>query len=108
MRALILALIFVSFNVFANCDKIYFKVGAGYKLDERKQFIIINRDTRQPVNFYSTPARDSARFELAVDCTNLTYGISHHSQWSTGWPFNKVGEPYKTEVFIDYKFEWNI
>lgn len=107
MKALILAAL-ISIPSFADCNKAYFKVGAGYKLDEKTEFIIIDRKTNQRVNFYSTPAKDSARFELAVECTNLTYGIAHHSQWSTGWPFNKVGEPYKTEIFVDYKFEWSL
>ena len=75
-------------------DGTYFKVGAGYKFDETS----IRYDdgkTNHPV---------SARLELGVEENDLTYGVSHHSQWFVGPPLNDDMEYGKTEVFIDVKF----
>ena len=92
----------------ADCDKGYFKVGSGYKFDEQTKYTFTDPNTHQVTNYFTTPSKYSARFEFAVECDRLTYGISHHSQWSSGWPKNRVGEPYKTEFFIDYKYEFNL
>ena len=48
----------------------------------------------------------TARFELGMECVweNVTCGISHHSQFLSGFPFNNNMEYQKTEVFVDYKF----
>lgn len=85
------------------CDEIYLKVGTGYKFDEQDKinFEGVNYD-------YINVSPYSARIETGVECGNLTYGISHHSQWATGFPFNETGEYYKTELFIDYKFSWGL
>jgi len=96
---------FVAANSKADCDEIYFKVGTGYKFDEQTK-IRLDRDNSRVYEIANSPY--SARFETGVECGNLTYGLSHHSQWSTGAPFNKTGEYYKTEIFIDYKFSWSI
>ena len=85
------------------CEQLYARVGAGYKLDEENKFIIngktyIRRDT-DPI---------SARFELGCRRGRWTVGLSHDSQWGTGWPVNDSGEPYKTEVFIDYEWSWDL
>lgn len=73
----------------------YGKVGVGYKVDETE------------VRYNGKIADDpySARFELGKECKKYTYGVSHHSQWMSGAPFNNDGEYQKTEVFIDYKFD---
>lgn len=92
-------------NSFGSCDEIYLKAGAGYKFDEQKE-IRLERDNTKIYEIENSPY--SARFEGGVECGNLTWGISHHSQWSTGAPFNKTGEYYKTEFFIDYKISWGI
>lgn len=74
----------------------YAKVGAGYKLEETKLYRQVDGSSfNEPV---------SARFELGYETGNLSYGISHHSQFFSGWPFDGKAEYGKTEVFIDYKF----
>ena len=78
-------------------EDIYLKVGAGYKVDQTE---IHYRDG-------STDHPISARFELGIEDDNITYGISHDSQWFTGWPLNDDMEFQKTEIFIDYKFTFN-
>lgn len=88
----------------ADCDEIYLKVGAGYKFDETEY--IAAENTGHVINIHSDPI--SARVETGVECGSLTYGISHHSQWRTGFPFNDTKELHKTEFFVDYKFSWGI
>jgi hypothetical protein len=81
----------------------YAKVGAGYKFQENNKVSVDDRDFE--IDGWSPY---SARFELAVECSNFTYGVSHHSQWLTGAPFNDVKEYSKTEFFIDYTYYWDI
>lgn len=97
--------IFYSAGAKADCDEIYLKVGAGYKFDEQTE-IRLQQDNSQIFEIQNSPY--SARFETGVECGNLTWGVSHHSQWATGVPFNETGEYYKTEFFIDYKISWGI
>lgn len=99
-----LILIVSAFEAKADCDEMYIVIGSGYKFDYDKQ--ITDKDNNVIFTDHRSPY--SARMELGVDCGNLRYGISHHSQWSTGFPFNNIKEPYKTEFFIDYKFSWGI
>jgi len=102
MKKLIIFCLFVlSVGVMESyaCDEIYFKVGAGYKFEEMKTF---NYEGEE--HHFTELSPYSARFELGVQKGNISYGVSHHSQWSTGVPFNNKGEPYKTEVFVDFKF----
>lgn len=102
-----LALLFVrpanasEFDVNAFLNKTYITVGAGYKFDELQLNFYRNDGTVTNVN---DPL--SARIEIGYQYSkNLTFGISHHSQWRTGFPFNaESAEYYKTEVFVDYKF----
>lgn len=78
----------------------YYSVGAGYKFDEptiRFWDDYGNPRTSHPV---------SARFELGIDAESFKYGVSHHSQWSDGWPFNNRDEIHKTEVFVDYVYKF--
>jgi len=88
---------------FADCSEIYFKVGAGYKFSEQDK---INHGGVEYQLVDVSPY--SARIESGVECGSLTWGISHHSQWATGAPFNDTGEYYKTEFFIDYKISRGI
>lgn len=76
------------------CDS-YAKVGAGYIVDQTRIKWNDGKGDRSPI---------SARFELGCERKNTSYGLSHHSQWFEGFPFNNNNEPQKTEVFIDYKF----
>jgi hypothetical protein len=89
------------FDVKAFLDKTYISVGAGYKFDELQLNFYRDDGTVTNVN---DPL--SARIEVGYQYSkNLTFGISHHSQWRTGFPFNsESAEYYKTEFFIDYKF----
>ena len=87
-------LLVILFLLCSGCSSTYLKVGAGYKLNETN------------INWYDGSSSDpiSARIELYKESGDLSYGISHHSQWFTGFPFNNNLEYSKTEVFIDYKF----
>lgn len=97
----VVALLFSGFS--SACDRIYLKVGTGYKFDEENTFIIDGQEYKRR---HVDPI--SARIELGCRQGRLSYGISHHSQWGTGWPIDQKGEPYKTEFFIDYEFSWDI
>lgn len=82
----------------------YYAVGVGYKLDETTYYwwdnaMKGNREGNCPL---------SARLEVGMDAGNFRYGLSHHSQWTTGAPFNNEGEYQKTEVFIDYVKKFNL
>lgn len=94
--ALVFALIFLAFSAEQakaddKCSPVYTKVGVGYKFVEYKY-----RDFD-----YVSPY--AARIEIGVECGNLSFGVGHQSQWTTGWPVDKREEPNKTEFFIDYK-----
>lgn len=95
---------FLSVPSLADCDEIYVKIGTGYKFVETNRF----SDEKNDLVAYIDPDPYSARIESGVECGNWTWGISHHSQWRTGFPFNNEKEIQKTEFFIDYKFSWGI
>lgn len=103
MKYSILCALFVS--QFSMADTLYVKVGTGYKFDEQK-YVRLNMDDSQIYEIQNSPY--SARLEVGIESGALTYGISHHSQWETGFPFNETGEYYKTEVFIDYRIDWEL
>lgn len=80
----------------------YVKAGAGYKVSETN---IHWQNSDGTYNEGNHPI--SARFEVGLESGNWSYGVSHHSQFFTGAPFNdKDGEYQKTELFIDYKYTW--
>jgi len=90
-------LILIIFLTSCASTQPYLKIGAGYKFEETKiywQNKGASTNSNHPI---------SARFELGIEQENITYGISHHSQWLEGWPVNSNGEYSKTEVFADYK-----
>lgn len=97
--ALVVMLCGVADYASAECSDIYLKVGAGYKFAENDSVTLEGKDyeidNAHPI---------SARFEIAKECGNLTFGVAHHSQWATGAPFNDKKEWQKSELFIDYKF----
>lgn len=103
MKKIIAAMIMIPSICMAECDEIYLKAGAGYKFDEQDSITYAGVDYN-----YVDVSPYSARFETGVECGNLSFGISHHSQWATGAPFNETGEYYKTEFFIDYKISWGL
>jgi len=88
----------------ADCDKAYATVGTGYKFDESTKF-----NDGERIYYFDSVSKYSARIEIGIVCDeNLRFGVSHHSQWSNGFPFNDAAEPYKTEIFIDYTYYWDI
>lgn len=99
MKKLIKLVLLVPIIFVFGCssNNTYLKVGAGYKFSETE------------INYYDGSRNHpiSARFELGVEKGNLTYGISHDSQWFQGFPFNNNMEYGKSEIFVDYKFELN-
>ena len=87
------------FDVKSYLAKTYITIGAGYKFQETN--LKLNKDGVQ--SNWNEPM--SARIEVYYQYSkNVTFGISHHSQWLTGFPFNDDSEYSKTEVFIDYTF----
>lgn len=84
----------------ANAD-IYIKIGSGYKLIETDHIV---RTTGEKV-YFNTGGKLSARIEIGKESGNWSYGISHHSQWFSGFPVSEDGNEYqKTELFVDYKW----
>jgi hypothetical protein len=80
---------------------IYIKIGSGYKLVETDHIV---RTTGEKV-YFNTGGKFSARIEIGKESGKWSYGVSHHSQWLSGFPINEDGNEYqKTELFIDYKF----
>ena len=87
------------FDVKSYLAKTYITIGAGYKFQETN--LKLNKDGVQ--SNWNEPM--SARIEVYYQYSkNVTFGISHHSQWLTGFPFNDDSEYSKTEIFIDYTF----
>jgi len=99
-----LTLTVLALNSSASCDTAFAKVGAGYKFRESTMLVLdgVEYDTTD----YNSPY--SARVEVGIDCENISFGVAHHSQWADGYPFNDNAEYAKTEIFIDYKFEWSL
>ncbi len=89
----------LSFSCSSKAD-IYIKIGSGYKLIENDHIV---RTTGERV-YYDTGGKISARIEIGVEKGSWSYGVSHHSQWEAGFPFNDRDEPHKTEIFVDYKW----
>ena len=99
------------FNVSQYLNKTYITIGAGYKFMES-----IKRYSRNTTDYSvygpvqeTTQTYDSspisARIEIGYQYSkSVKFGISHHSQWLTGWPINDDKEYSKTELFIDYTF----
>src|SRR6187431_2510756 len=102
-----LLLIAVLLSSFANAGdySYYVKVGTGYKIQEPDERVIVfmGQEYISQANYGS---KVTARFEAGIEKGALTFGVAHHSQWLDGAPFNKDVEYFKTELFIDYKWEW--
>ena len=79
----------------------YASFGIGTKVDESEYWHTNDEGSRlKRVDFGN---RDTALFEFGVETDyNITIGIKHDSQYSSGWPFNNDAEYYKTEIFIRY------
>ncbi|MDB4352462.1 hypothetical protein OAA60_03415 [Porticoccaceae bacterium] len=76
-------------------SKTHITIGAAYKLNENIR------------NYNGEPYKSSptARLEVYYQYDKfIRFGVSHHSQWLKGKPFNDDWEYQKTELFIDYTF----
>ena len=90
----------VEFDVQKFLNKTYVTIGTGYKFDEERVYSTDSKGVRRLLDDHIT-----ARIEIGYQVSkHLTVGISHHSQWLSGSPFNDTNEYYKTEFFIDYTF----
>jgi len=78
----------------------YLKVGLGYKFSEQDGI----RFGNDPHEYRLENEPISARGEVGFQNGCVSFGISHHSQWAAGWPFNDKWEYHKTELFIDFTF----
>ena len=87
----------------ADCNRVYAKVGAGYKFAETTKVTVSGVD-------YEIDAQSpiSARFELGVECERFNFGVAHRSQWLEGAPFNDEREYSVSEVFVEYTYYWDI
>lgn len=81
---------------------LFAKAGAGIKTQETT---IEWWDGTDDSNFAN---KISARFEAGVECGSWSGGISHHSNYFVGRPFNDHSEYSKTELFVDYKWVWGL
>jgi len=102
MKILAIILMLASSTAMADYDY-YVKIGAGYKIDQTEYTTDIESGRKVYLHF-NDPI--SARIEVGIEHESISYGISHHSNWLTGYPFNNEGEFHKTEIFVDYKFSW--
>ena len=88
------------FDVKSFLSKTYVTVGIAHKVQET-ELTHFTSDGGQ----YSMNDPTTARLEIGYQYSeNLTFGISHHSQYFSNAPFNNREEYSKTEIFIDYKF----
>lgn len=107
MKFLLLLILITSFSASSSefdvdkyLAKTYITIGAGYKFQESK---LTYTDENGELYVWDDPY--SARFEIGYYYNkNFKFGISHHSQWATGAPFNDGKEYIKTEFFVDYTF----
>ncbi len=101
--AVVIIIVCVATFLFSPPSKadIYIKIGSGYKLIETDHIV---RTTGEKV-YFNTGGKLSARIEIGKEHGRWSYGISHHSQWLSGFPINEDGNEYqKTELFADYKW----
>jgi hypothetical protein len=106
MKSLILSIVIILISGCANTSY-YASAGGGLKFEESDTSWLRNGEKSSSVPL-------SARFEIGAEkevscflvgtkCT-VKAGLSHHSQWFAGWPFNEKGEYSKSELFTDYKW----
>ncbi len=88
------------FDVNKFLSNTYITVGVGYKFHEPT---ITYSDDQNKKHVWDDPY--SARIEIGYHFNKYTkFGISHHSQWMTGFPVNDNKEYFKTEIFVDLTF----
>lgn len=99
--ALIIAALIMLYSVSSKaCDEVYLKIGAGYKF-QQTEYLQTQDGARHTLD-HTSPI--SARIEIGVQKGKLSYGLSHHSNWLSGWPVNNDTEYTKTELYVDYRF----
>lgn len=74
----------------------YLAVGTGYKFTEYSIYVQ-DAAINDPV---------TARIELGYEVGGWSYGVTHRSQWFSGWPVNNDQEYNVTEVFVEYRWRW--
>lgn len=91
------------FSIQKHLNKTYITIGVGYKFHESR-IHYTNQSTGEKY-YWNDPY--SARIEVGyVLNDNVKFGVSHHSQWATGFPFHgQKNEYYKTELFVDFTFK---
>lgn len=78
----------------------YLYIGTGYKFNEPSSFTLNGVEVKMDFG-----SKISAIFELGFETeSGWRLGYAHHSQWSTGKPFNSKDEYYKDEIFIGKKW----
>jgi hypothetical protein len=102
ISAALVVIIILAIAITSNQAKadVYIKIGSGYKLIETEY---VRRPNNEKV-YFNTGGKLSARIEIGKEKGSWTYGIAHHSQWLSGFPFDDKEELQKTEIFIDYKW----
>jgi hypothetical protein len=100
MKYLLLLTLLLSASSFADDwkDKTVIVIGAGWIFHEDKTYYN-GRLVDDPLS-----ARISIEYRYSK---RIKFGISHHSQWLTGFPTNNDKEVFKTELFIDFSFSIN-
>lgn len=102
---LFFSLILVSCSISASNFYPYASVALGYKLDEAEYSYDVKVDGWHEDTYKADfGGNDTAIFEAGIETNyNISFGLKHDSQWSTGKPFNDKDEYHKTEIFIRYK-----
>ena len=92
-KYLLLSLVLMTSSTFANenyLSKTYITLGAGYKFQESQLYY--HDDDGVSYKGYDPI---SARIEVGYHYSkSIKFGISHHSQWLTGFPFNNDKNEY--------------
>ena len=91
---ILMAVCVMAFSNESEAGELYLNLGAGYKLDQPSCDCFNNGKGIAP--------KDSAIIEFGVKKNNWRMGLSHHSNFSSGAPFNDRKEYFKTEVFVSY------
>ena len=103
LKIITVLMVFAITGCASVCETRYVKVGIGYKFDESDSVDVGDEYEKYDID-NSSPF--SARGEAGCKKSSYSFGISHHSQWATGAPFNDDWEYHKTELFIDKEWEF--
>ncbi len=87
-------------------DKMFVKVGAGYKLFEQNEVIYTVDGKQYKEKLYDNPILGKLTARLAIGRTFGNYQVSleHQSQWFQGKPINDDWEYHTTNISLSYMF----